>query len=71
MLDRFVSYFSLAVVAISAVLFACFALWTTDGSIGQGDGFLAMNGCLLAALVFANRYSDPGDLEPLSVVKAA
>ena len=71
MLDRFVSFFSLSVAVLSAVFFACFALWTTDGSIGQGEGLIAMSACLMAALVFTYQYVDPTDVEALSIVKAA
>jgi len=71
MLDRFVSYFSLAVVCLSVLLFGCYAWWTANGTMSQGDGLFAMSGCLLAGMVFTYRFVDPADVEALSVVKAA
>ena len=71
MLDRFVSYFSLAVVLASVVLFGCFAWWTANGTVSEGDGIFATGACMLATLVFTYRFVDPTDVEALSVVKSA
>jgi len=68
-LDRFVYLGSFIVVAFSVVLFGMSAWWTLMGKIGEGDGFLMFAGCLLAAIVFSYRASDPHWLEPLSIVK--
>jgi hypothetical protein len=43
--------------------------WTLVGRIGEGDGFLLFAGCLLSAIVFAYRASDPRWLDPVSIVK--
>jgi hypothetical protein len=70
MSDRFVSYFSLAVVLLSAMLLACSAWWTADGSMSQGDGLFVMGACVLAGMVFTYRFVDPADVEAISVVKS-
>lgn len=69
MLDRLVSLGSFIVVAFSAVLFAMSAWWTLVGKVGEGDGFMLFAGCLLAAIVFSFRGSDPRWLDPISIVK--
>jgi len=71
MLDRFVSYFSLAVMVISVILFGWYAWSTASGSMSQGDGLFAMSACVLAGMIFTYRFSDPKDVEALSVVKSA
>ncbi len=71
MLDRFVSYFSLAVMLASGILFGCYAWWTANGSMSEGDGIFAMGACILAGMVFTYRFIDPKDVEALSVVKSA
>jgi hypothetical protein len=71
MLDRFESYFSLAVALASVLFFGCYAVWTASGAISQGDGFFGMSACVLAAMVFAYRFVDPGDVEAISVIKSA
>jgi hypothetical protein len=57
------------VVAFSVVLFVMSGWWTLMGKIGEGDGFLMLAGCVLAAIVFSYRAGDPHWLEPLSIVK--
>jgi hypothetical protein len=71
MLDRFVSIFSLTVAIASVALFGACAWWIANGTMGDGDGAFALSGCLLAAMVFTYRFVDPGDVEAVSVVKAA
>jgi hypothetical protein len=70
MLDRFVSIFSLMVAIASVTLFGVCSWWIASGTMGEGDGFFALNACLLAALVFTYRFVDPADIEAVSVVKA-
>jgi hypothetical protein len=45
------------------------AWWTLLGKIGEGDGFLLLAGCVLAAIVFSYRASDPKWLDPVSIVR--
>jgi hypothetical protein len=71
MIDRFVSLFSLVMVLASVVFFGAYAWWTANGTMSEGDGLFAMSACVLAAMVFSYRMSDPTDVEALSVVKAA
>ncbi|HUA59257.1 MAG TPA: hypothetical protein VML19_10915 [Verrucomicrobiae bacterium] len=71
MLDRFVSYFSLAVIVTSVILFGCYAWSTASGSMSEGDGLFAMSACMLAGMIFTYRFADPKDVEALSVVKSA
>ena len=69
MLDRLVSLGSFAVVLFAVALFAMSAWWTLLGKIGEGDGFLLLAGCVLAAIVFSYRASDPKWLDPVSIVR--
>jgi hypothetical protein len=68
-LDRLVSLGSFAVVLFAVALFAMSAWWTLLGKIGEGDGFLLLAGCVLAAIVFSYRASDPKWLDPVSIVR--
>jgi F0F1-type ATP synthase assembly protein I len=68
-LDRIVSLGSFLVVVFSAVLFGMAAWWTFAGKIGEGDGYMLLAGCVLAAIVFSYRAQDPAWLDPVSIVK--
>jgi hypothetical protein len=57
------------VVAFCVALFGMTGWWTLMGKISEGDGFMLFAGCLLAAIVFSFRGSDPAWLEPVSIIK--
>jgi len=67
--NRMVSLGSFLVVFFSAVLFGMAAWWTLVSKISEGDGYMLLAGCVLAAIVFSYRAQDPAWLDPISIVK--
>jgi len=70
MLNRRLSIISLVAV-IASVTFFGLSIWLlATRQMVELDGAFALIGCHIAAIVFAFRFFDPADFEPLSIVAA-
>ena len=70
MRNRIVSLSSMVLVLASIVAFLACAWGIMSGTIGQGDGVMALAAWLVTGVVFAYRYNDPKWLDPISIVKS-
>jgi hypothetical protein len=70
MQNRVVSFASLMLVAASVMFFLAGAWGIMSGSLGEGDGVMALAGWLVVAVVFSYRHADPMWLDPVSIVKS-
>lgn len=70
MRNRVVSIASLMLVVASVVAFLACAWSIMSGTIGAGDGAMALGGWLITGIVFSYRFFDPKWLEPISIVKS-
>jgi len=68
MLNRLLSVISLIVVIASVTFLGLSAWLIATGQMAVLDGAIALNGCLIAAVLFAFRFFDPADFEPVSIV---
>jgi hypothetical protein len=70
MLNRNLSVISLVVVIASITFFGMSTWLLATWQMAELDGAFALIGCLIAAILFAFRFFDPADFEPLSIVAA-
>ena len=70
MLNRMISIISLVVVIASVTFFGMSTGLLATWQMAELDGAFALIGCLIAAILFAFRFFDPADFEPLSIVAA-
>jgi len=57
------------IVVIASVTFLGLSAWAiATRQMAVLDGAMALNGCLIAAVLFAFRFFDPADFEPVSIV---
>ena len=68
MLNRMLSIISLVVVIASVTFFGLSTWLLATWQMAELDGAFALIGCLIAAILFAFRFLDPADFEPLSIV---
>jgi hypothetical protein len=68
--NRVVSIASLLLVVASVLSFLACAWGIMSGTIGEGDGVMALAGWLVTGVVFSYRFADPKWLDPISIVKS-
>jgi len=68
MLNRMLSIISLVVVIASVTFFGLSTWLLATWQMAEVDGAFTLTGCLIAAILFAFRFFDPADFEPLSIV---